>query len=444
MASSTREIHENASLASRAADVLVQQYSFSDVRILTAFLLTVTMVLVNSADFQGANAMSFSINFQIYLRLLVCGALGLFGILNLGSCFRIYSTYPGFLVALYGVIVLLSVPTSIALSYSAVTAICLWTMLLFLPAALELLTKSQFILALATGAVGYVLTSWVFYLAIPEIGIWKEYITIDYFLSRMGGLGHPNTLGFYVSSALLMLMLLARKGVVHYRVVLVAAVLWVITIYCCLSRTPIILTILGTYGIFMDKISFSKLLPKILLVISILFFSLLIPAGKGELDSFISKFLRSISKSGNTSELTSLTGRSDIWAYAIERSQERPLTGFGYGTPRFVMINHSFHCHNIIINGLLSCGLIAGILLAYFFLILLFRLLNNPDPFQRAFTPVYLVGGMVESMIYSPAPSLEMLMFFTLILWKSDSTKTDSQSTAIAHIPSESDELDLE
>ena len=403
---------------------LAHLYSFRDLGVVGAFALTVLMVFVNSADFQGADADSFSVKYQIYIRILVCGLCGLYGVLFLQSSLSRFLKFPGLLVVAYGAVVLMSVPISIDRTYSGVTAICLWCLFLFLPAALDKIGNLRFLIAIATGAIAYVLVSWFLYLMVPSLGISREFVSEDVFLERMGGLGHPNTLGLYASVSLLMILLLIRQKILSWKWVLPCVVLWAATIYLCLSRTSVILAGVGALGIFWDRIWRVQHLPRLIALALGGTACLLIYAATGDLTEQIENTLLSVSKSGEVSELTSATGRVEIWAHALQKIDERLLTGFGYGTQRFVMHEHSYHCHNIVLNAMLGCGIFAGLLVISFLCLLVRRLWMQPDPVIRAFVPLFLIGGMVESLIYSPAPSLEMVLFFLLIYWQDETPQS--------------------
>ena len=78
-----------------------------------------------------------------------------------------------------------------------------------------------------------------------------------------------------------------------------------------------------------------------------------------------------LSRSGGTYELTSFTGRTDIWAFVAHKWLESPWVGFGLGSPREVIATgfatrwgQTFgSAHNFMLESLLSFGVIGTILL---------------------------------------------------------------------------------
>ena len=85
-----------------------------------------------------------------------------------------------------------------------------------------------------------------------------------------------------------------------------------------------------------------------------------------------------ISLFNRNEDVGSLTGRTEIWPYALERIFDNPLTilfGHGYGISRLILAEnwkvafHPTHSHNAILESILSTGIIGGalhlLLLAY-------------------------------------------------------------------------------
>jgi len=87
------------------------------------------------------------------------------------------------------------------------------------------------------------------------------------------------------------------------------------------------------------------------------------------------------------------------------------------------MDEHHFHCHNMVLNTCLANGIFAGFAMLALILYITYQFGFGQQLFVLAFAPMFVLGGLIESMIHSPAPSFEMLTFFALVLWRSDSQK---------------------
>jgi O-antigen ligase len=99
----------------------------------------------------------------------------------------------------------------------------------------------------------------------------------------------------------------------------------------------------------------------------------------GLLDSIMSGLASAFSRSGSVSELTTLTGRQDIWAACWKLFLDQPIWGYGLGSVRVVLPlaysdvwgNTMSTAHNMLLESLLSVGVAGTIpLLALIFVCL--------------------------------------------------------------------------
>jgi O-antigen ligase len=71
-----------------------------------------------------------------------------------------------------------------------------------------------------------------------------------------------------------------------------------------------------------------------------------------------------LSRSGRTEEITSMTGRSSIWAVVIELWWQRPLLGYGYTSALSILpstpglFNTAAHAHNMLLELLFAGGIV--------------------------------------------------------------------------------------
>jgi len=73
--------------------------------------------------------------------------------------------------------------------------------------------------------------------------------------------------------------------------------------------------------------------------------------------------LKVVSRSGGADELTSLTGRTEIWYTVLKLVEQRPWTGYGYASSVFVLPEYAnsigfatSHAHNLALQLLLTTG----------------------------------------------------------------------------------------
>lgn len=155
----------------------------------------------------------------------------------------------------------------------------------------------------------------------------------------------------------------------------------------------------------------------------------------GLLDSTVRSLARAFSRSGNVQEITSFTGRSDIWAAIVPKWLESPWIGYGLGSPR-VVVSQAYttrwgqtyeSAHNWLLESLLSFGVIGTAVLATFLVALLAqswrlrrRLLDQPQRRRELALAncllrcwiFLLVSGMVEkSFAGMPNPTTVLFAF---------------------------------
>jgi O-antigen ligase len=109
-----------------------------------------------------------------------------------------------------------------------------------------------------------------------------------------------------------------------------------------------------------------------------------------------------ISRSGNANEVTSLTGRSEIWAVVIQKWLQQPIYGYGYTSALSILpldprlFHAAAHTHNMLLELLFSGGLI---LVALFLLGLgatIVHICRLGAVNEAALVAFFLVRGLTE------------------------------------------------
>lgn len=386
---------------------------------LVCWSLVVLVVFINGADFRGGTGEEFEVHWQIYLRLMVSFACGCVGALYFPSkTVRDFLAWPGLLIAAYVGWYGLTLPTSIEKTYSAAAWVSLVGVLLLIPAAMRVLGGYRFLMAVASGLTLYLIGSWIAYLFVPEVGVFQEQITMTYVYERMGGLGHPNELGFYSAFTILVFAGLAVSGRMSWMFAGLGMLLGAITLFTCFSRTSTITCALGLMLTFQAYWRRPGNAIGVVLAIGLGVLVVFAAVGAGELDWFIESTLTKLTKSGSTDELSTATGRTDIWAYGSKKIGESPLVGYGYCTARFVMDEHSFHCHNIVLNAAMYGGVVAGLIVICMVFVQLAAMIYDPIPAIDGLILLMCVAGMVDELLGVPSPAASVTLWFSLLLWR--------------------------
>jgi O-antigen ligase len=126
------------------------------------------------------------------------------------------------------------------------------------------------------------------------------------------------------------------------------------------------------------------------------------------------RLINLVSKSGTTEELTSGTGRSEIWGASVRLIARRPLTGYGAATSKDLLADYTRYTHNMLLNVGLSGGIVPMALLAAAFLYGFGRLWSDPLP-------------VADFLVLDSAP---MILLTTALVWRRVNAVHQSQLSA--------------
>ncbi|MCZ2439690.1 MAG: O-antigen ligase family protein [Burkholderiales bacterium] len=126
-----------------------------------------------------------------------------------------------------------------------------------------------------------------------------------------------------------------------------------------------------------------------------------------------------VSRTGHVSELTTLTGRTAIWAAVWQQILEQPLLGYGHAAGKVLIpqIYRTFwgwtatHAHNMWLQTWFTTGLVGVLLLLATLLAQLRYCLRTRDLGSLALLAFVFVAGMAEAGNLSGAPSVLTVMW---------------------------------
>ena len=156
----------------------------------------------------------------------------------------------------------------------------------------------------------------------------------------MGGITHPNPLARDASICSLLCFAVLRTRVtgntdIRLRMLLYAVLgLSFMTMAATMSRTAVIALFASMLVLMFDKLLTRRgaimVLAGVSLTVALLFATALLSRGQSISDTAVVV----TTKSGNVTELTSITGRTTIWVEAWDLIWQRPLLGWGLDTRR--------------------------------------------------------------------------------------------------------------
>ena len=357
----------------------------------------------NLVDVETENS-SIGFGGQALIKVMFLALGGLYGgvgVLTDVKVRRLLLSFPMMWMSLLLLFFFIAVPTSPTVFSSLASTISIACVLTMTATALVQLGVKNVMRTVFYGASTFVLGSWLAYWFMPSVGVFLEATTEGQFIHRMGGLAHPNTLGQTSGVTLVLGLLLYRddKKFSWFRALVIVAA--AAALIGSLSRTSLLATIFAVVMVFRMHI-FQRRYMLTAIACGVAGIILLIAASMfTDIESKVGAKLGMLSKSGETSELTSATGRTEIWAKTIELIAQRPAQGYGAATSKVLLKDYSRHTHNLILNIMLSTGLIGGLIAVWMCFERLIRLFVTRHPIADALVVLILVNGLFENVIFS-------------------------------------------
>lgn len=387
----------------RTLSAMVHGWLNQPVVMLIGYFALFMVAFGNLVDLEADND-KVSISGQAFVKIVMLGLGGIYGGIGFLSDIRVRQMLFSFpmmwMVILFGCFCLAIPGSPIVLESFASTVSIACVILMTITALVQMGIRSV-LKTLFYAMALYVLVSWAAFILKPDVGVFLEPTVDGQSVARMGGLAHPNTLG-QVSGLTLVLGLLlfnleSKLSVFKTAVVLLAAGALVFS----LSRTSLLACIVAIavvyrYHIFRRKYLFYALVAACIGLVALMFAAVVFDLG-----ATIQSKIGLVSKSGDTDELFSATGRTEIWAHALHLISQRPLTGYGAATTKIYLADYSYHCHNLVINIAFSTGVFGGLIAFWMCLERTFRLFFRHHPIADALVAFILVNGLFENVIFS-------------------------------------------
>ena len=385
----------------------------------------------NLVDVEANNeAVGFGGQALVKVMFLSLGGLyGGIGVLTDVKVRRLLLSFPMMWMSLILVFFCLAVPTSLTVFTSLASTMSIACVLLMTATALVQLGVRSVLNTVFFATAAYVFLSWAAYLFVPSIGVYFEATTEGREFHRMGGLAHPNVLG-QMSGVTLILGLLLQLDQKKFSLVRTIVMFFAAAaLVGSLSRTSLLATTMAIAVIFRSHI-FHRRYAMPAIVCGVVGIALLIVATMVfDIEAKVGSKLGLLSKSGDTAELTSATGRTEIWAEVIWLVSERPLVGYGAATSKYLLKDYSLHTHNLVLNVALSTGVLGGIFAFWMCLERVFKLFVTRHPIADALVVFVVVNGLFENVIFSILCGLPtMIWIIALALPTIDATKQEEQN----------------
>jgi exopolysaccharide production protein ExoQ len=342
---------------------------------------------------------------------------------------------PSGLLALFGLWCVLGASYSVTPAYTLAASIGflgLWAV----ASSLAVSTSERQGLLVISGALMLAMAiSLVMYVLMPS---WALTVTENGRHLRLSGLfGSPNNLGRAAALTLLLAALLwprlPRAAALAW--LLLAAVLAGSCLWLSDSRNSMLGLAAGLgAAIFLRR----KAWAAALLVLSAC--ALLLLASQEDLAR---GFMGLVSRSGRLDEVTSLTGRTDIWRAVLSIIEQSPWIGHGFATTRETIPANfrgafgwtTFSAHNLWLQAAATTGLVGLLLVLASQLGWLRDALRRPRPAREAVVVFVLVVGLVEASAMGPSVNLmSFALMWALALGATHDGAAAAKPTAHGHV----------
>ncbi|ELP31385.1 O-antigen ligase family protein [Rhodopirellula baltica] len=379
----------------------------------SSLLAATTWCLVALSTFFGpldissdAETMTVGLDGQVACKLLIAGmafVVGAYGVLTSASVRQTMTTLPPVMLLTILFLVLLATPIAISGASLAVAMINV-AYVAFIIVALFTLGLRGMVTAILVGVTATMTLALFFYVFVPKYGLFPELLADGLVVNRMSGTAHPNAVGRAMVLGGLATLYLVRKGTLQLNVAIPLAACFALSAYLAWSRTALVAGAFGMCILFLDRLTSRLGVSAIALVALLGVVGVTSIYVTGQEDHFVGKILAKVSKSGDAEEITSGTGRSEIWAKGISLIANRPIIGHGFNAAPILMLEFSQATHNAVLHATLAGGVIAGALMACLLLWNVFLIFGCEHLLLRALSAFTVLSCMTEDTVLETFP----------------------------------------
>jgi O-antigen ligase len=355
---------------------------------------------------------------QSILKFAVVCAAFVLGVVGFNDGSKLLSTPLGIVILLYWFWTLATVFISATPFYTLGSSFALIAWILFAAAAAARCGARELHLALLAGTSIFLVGSWIVYLLAPEIGT-VTFVSGRKMVTRFVGLaGTPNGAGQMAALHLVVFASLYASGLHRScrRALIVTmagvTVLAIGALILAQSRGSALALIATALLLFAQR---TRSIPLVIAGFALAVFSMLALPG---LVDWLAQTVTGFSRGGSLNEIVTMTGRTHVWSFIVEKAMESPIYGFGYGAGKEI-INQGYQnawgggfggsAHNAFLQTLLDLGFLGAAAFGAIFVMAALSFLARPVFFRDAVVVMVLVMGLAESSVSN---SIEV---FTLV-----------------------------
>ncbi len=390
--------------------------AFAGSRVAIIIYLAV-VVFLTDGQFRVRDAGDIDVDWQSLLKFAVWAGAGVIGAGHLPSLDKLLGrTGPACWLA-YIFVALISATYSPVLGYSLGCAFSLLCLFVFSFAVTAKLSESEILWTLSLSLTVFCLIGWVVFYTYPALGTSVAWTYGGIYYRMCGIAGQANNLGAVCIKAVGAAFLLWYAGKCRLLPALVLGGIGVVTLLGSNARTGMIAIAVSVAAVLLSRSRWA-LAGGIVAVLAAYIGSQSQPH---LLDSLGSHF----SRSGDPSELYTLTGRLEIWDFVWRKVLEAPWLGWGYNSGKVILgQNYGFtnglmvdSAHNLYLQNLLSVGFIGMAPMVYLLVWMSVRFLIRPVAVVTYFLVAILISSVSDTDALGTTPTVMTLMFMLISIW---------------------------
>jgi len=404
-------------------DVSAPSSTLADVKVadfVGVFLLGAVMAL-NEANFRPPDIESAALDWQVALKLVVCLGCGFYGLWFLPRTLPLLLNSAGLWAVAFSAWALMTSLAAVNFGYSFVSAAALWGVLLFAPPVLLQLGIRRVVMTMIVALLLFLVASWATWFVAPELNGFDPDVALAADAARFGGLLHPNGTGRLAATLIALLLVAGRMDFLRWRTIVPLTGFAALTLLLTGSRTYILATVaVGALAWWSARSSEWRLIgtSALFVLLGTALLLLVVSPLVSEPDSLLSPF----SRSGRATEIYSMTGRTYLWEFALEKIGQSPLAGYGYSCERFVIAREHFwptrHAHNVLLSAMLATGVPGGLLLLGAMLWQGSQAIFRPRLFPDLVLLLVLIGGLADCPLLPAIPGATTLLWLMALQWR--------------------------
>lgn len=387
-------------------------------------LFLIAIAFINNFDLGATlhTAESTGNSMQALVKLVinaVAGLVGAWGWWRYRQIRSLFLSLPGFLLIVLSACYLASaLTTSIVPKTNALVAsvLFLWG-LLFIATCVGQLGGRQTLLFLWIGILLFVLSGCALHVIRPELTQFVEIMDLHLRIERFGGLGHPNTQGRFAMFCLVIVIATQLENRISWKWLLLAVPILLGVVWATMSRTPLVAGFAAISLMGVAYLNKSRILMMLLGLLIGLIVGLLALQVSPSVQSLKAKALQKVTKTGNLEEVTTLTGRTDIWELAWDHAMDHPLFGNGPGATPILLEKMSGHAHNVILDVAANLGLPAAFAVFALFVWQCSIAIQHRQALLRGSIFYLVVSGLTERLMFGNIPESMTYVWLTIAFW---------------------------